>query len=147
MRRRPDHAVSLSAKVGFQQCDPLGVVWHGRYFEWLEAARGELFASRGLDIPELRDLGHRLYVVEARCRYMVPLTYGDTVRITAWFTQVDPLLRVAYDLEDLARGRWCARAHTTLAITGADGQLLSSTPAELRARLPQISAARPGPNS
>ncbi len=145
MRRRPEHAVTFQAKVAFQQCDPLGVVWHGRYFEWMEAARGELFASRGLDIPELVALGHRMYVVEARCRYMVPLTYGDTVLVTAWFTAVEPLIRVAYDLVDPVRGRWCARAHTLLAIADQRGALVPRTPKELLDRLPTLSGPAAGP--
>lgn len=136
-KRRPTHAVQWTAKVGFQQCDPLGVVWHGRYFEWLEAARNELFAGVGLDIPEIRALGYRMYIVDARCRYMVPLAYGDSVRVTAWFTAISPLVRVAYDLHDVKSGRRCARAHTVLATTDTEGVLCRPTPKALLDRLPQ----------
>jgi len=136
--RRPDHAITLDRKVGFQECDPLGVVWHGRYLEWMEAARNELFASFDLDIPQIRALGHRMYVVEAKCRYMAPLTYGDTARLTAWFGEVAPLIRVGYDIHHAGTGRWSARASTTLAVTDGDGGLLSSVPAAMRELLPTL---------
>lgn len=140
-KRRPDHAVVSEHRVGLHHCDLLGVAWHGRYFEWLEAARTALFASRDLDVPQIRALGHRMYVVDTGCRYMVPLTYGDTARITAWFSAVEPMIRVAYDVHNSRNDRWSARAFTVLATTDAAGELLSSTPAQLLDRLP-----RPTPN-
>jgi len=134
--KRPDHAVTTDHPIGLHHCDLLGVAWHGRYFEWLELARTALFASRDLDVPQIRALGHRMYVVETNCRYMVPLSYGETARITAWFTQVAPLIRVAYDIYNPATDRWSARALTVLATTALDGSLLPTTPDALLARLP-----------
>lgn len=133
---RPEHAVSVATKVAFNQCDPLGVAWHGRYFEWLEAARTELFASRELEVHQIRALGHRMYVVEANCRYMAPLMYGDPVQVTAWFSGVEPLIRVAYDIYNPDRDRWSARAITVLAVTDAAGELLPKTPDAFLERLP-----------
>ena len=134
--KRPDHAVSLDIKVAFHQCDPLGVVWHGRYFEFFEAARMELMASCGLDIPEIRALGLRIYVTEVRCRYMTPLSFGDTARVTAWFGEVTPLIRVSYDIRHVERGSWSSRATTMLATTDAAGTLLTRTPDAILDRLP-----------
>lgn len=134
-RRRPSHAVTTTVQIGLHHCDPLAVAWHGRYFEWLEMARTALFCSIDLDVPVIRALGHRMYVVDARCRYMSPLVYGDTATIIAWFTAVAPLIRVAYDIYNPA-GRWAARAVTVLATTAADGTLLATTPDALLAKLP-----------
>ena len=134
--KRPDHAVSTDFLIGLHHCDPLGVAWHGRYFEWFEMARMALFAGIDLDVPEIRALGHRMYVVDARCRYMAPLAYGDTARVTAWFVAVQPLIRVAYDIYNPATDRWSARATTVLATTSYDGTLLPTTPDALLARLP-----------
>ena len=133
---RPSHAVTQDFPIGLHHCDPLGVAWHGRYFEWFELARTALFKSRDLDVDQIRALGHRMYVVDARCRYMAPLGYGEVARITAWFVAVQPLIRVAYDIYNPATERWSARATTVLATTAADGTLLPSTPDALLARLP-----------
>ncbi|HEX6812660.1 MAG TPA: acyl-CoA thioesterase [Planctomycetota bacterium] len=133
-RKRPDHAVTIEQKIGLHHCDPLGVAWHGRYFEWFEAARTELFASLDLDVQQIRSLGFRMYIVDAHCRYMAPLAYGETARITAWFVATEPLIRVAYEIH--VGNRWCARATTVLATTAGDGALLPTTPPELLSRLP-----------
>lgn len=134
--RRPDHAIELVRKVAFHECDPLGVAWHGRYFEWLDCARTALFASVQLDVHQIRALGHRMYVVETRCRYMASLQYADDFRVIAWFSAVGPLIRVAFDIYNLGSGRWSARGVTSLATTDSNGQLLTATPDALLARLP-----------
>ncbi len=134
--KRPDHAVSVDLKIGFHQCDPLGVAWHGRYFELFESARAALMASIELDVPQIRALGYRMYVTEASCRYMVPLAYGETARVTAWFVAVAPLIRVAFDVYNPATSRWCARGFTVLATTDDAGRLIPRTPDALLERLP-----------
>ncbi len=136
-RKRPDHAIDHVTEVPLHLCDPLGVVWHGRYFEWLEVAREKLFAKHDLEVHQIRALGHRMYITEATCRYMRPLVYGDRVRITAWFPEVEPLIRVAYDIYHDESGRWSGRARTLLATTDVEGRLLARTPDALLERLPR----------
>ena len=131
---RPEHAITLDMPVPFHQCDPLGVLWHGRYFEYFETARTALLTSVGLAIPEIQELGFRMYVTEARCRYMSPLIMDDVAEVTAWFSKLSPLIRVAYDIR--CRGSWVARATTVLATTRPDGSLLTSTPDAILDRLP-----------
>lgn len=133
---RPEHAVSIEAKVPFHLCDPLFVVWHGRYFEYFGMARAELMKSRELDVPEIRGLGYRMYMTDVRCRYMYPLGYGDELRVNAWFTAATPLIRVAYTITNLTHGRKSARAYTEIATTDAQGELLRQTPSVILERLP-----------
>jgi acyl-CoA thioester hydrolase len=134
--KRPAHAVEHHVRIAFHHCDPLGIAWHGRYFEWLDEARAALFASVGLDVGKVRSLGHRMYVVEARCRYMAPLRHADEVRITSWFAAVQPLIRVGFDLYNSTSKRWSARATTVLAVTDGDGELLPRPPDAFIQRLP-----------
>jgi acyl-CoA thioester hydrolase len=118
----------VELSIEFYDCDPLFVVWHGRYFKYLEQARQELMRAVGLDIPDIAALGYRMYVTDARCRYMFPLSYGDRVRITAKVTEVSPLIRVSYEVQNLTHDRRAARAYTVLATTTSDGTLLTETP-------------------
>jgi len=137
VRPTKEHAISLDYRVEFHHCDPLGVVWHGRYFEFLEGARAALMKSVGLDVPEIRALGHRMFVTEARCRYMAAASLGDELRVTAWFSGREPLIRVTYDVYDVTTERWCARATTVLATTDAAGGLIARTPDAILSRLPR----------
>ncbi|MEE9385375.1 MAG: acyl-CoA thioesterase [Nannocystaceae bacterium] len=135
---RLDHAATLDIEVPFHDCDPLFVVWHGRYFQYMQRAHSLLLRSHRLDVPDLLAMGYQMYVTDTRCRYMFPLSYGDTARITAWFTTLRPLLRVAYDIRNVTKSRRCARAHTVTATTDTHGHLIRDTPDALLKRLPQL---------
>jgi acyl-CoA thioester hydrolase len=128
-------AVSIELSVPFHDCDPLFVVWHGRYFQYLEIARSALFAKYALDVDHVREMNYRMYVTDARCRYLYPLTYNDRARVTARFTATSPLLRVAYEVFNLTAGRKSARAVTVMATTDVHGKLLTETPHDVLARL------------
>lgn len=126
---------SIQFEVPFHDCDPLQIVWHGRYFEYFELARTQLFRERGLDIPAIRDLGMRMYVADVRCRYTAPLTYGDRVEVEAIAKAADPLIRIAYSVRNLTQDRRSARGFCVLATTDANGDLLTQTPEVIRERL------------
>lgn len=130
----PEQAVSASIDVPFHDCDPLGVVWHGRYFEYFELARTELMRSISLDVEEIRALGYMMFVVDSHCRWMRPLRYGDKASCRAWFIEPQPHLRIAFDLRTLAGDR-CARATMTFAVT-FNGKLLTEIPKAFQERLP-----------
>jgi len=134
--KRPAHAVSARLQVQFHDCDPLAVVWHGRYFEYMEVSRSQLLKNCRLDVPDMIELGLRMFVTEVRCHYSFPLSYGDDVEVTSWFSERSPLLRVSYDIRNLTKGRKAARAHTRLALTDARGYLLPELPDAVRERLP-----------
>jgi acyl-CoA thioester hydrolase len=133
---RSNHAVTVELDVPFHDCDPLFVVWHGRYFEYMAQARTALMKSIALDVPDVRDMGYRMYMTDVRCRYMYPLGYGDRVAVTAWFVQAEPILRVAYTLENVTAGRKAARGYTEIATTDANGNLVTRLPDAIRSRLP-----------
>lgn len=135
----PSHARWVTLRVPFHDCDPLGVAWHGRYFEYFEAARCELLTSVGLDVPHVRDLNLRMYVSEVRCRYSSPVRYGDEIKVWAWFSEIGPILKVSYDIENLNTRRKCVRAYTRLALTDATGRFLSELPEVVASRLANLS--------
>ncbi len=134
--RAVEHAVSVEVDVPFHDCDPLHIVWHGRYFQYLEKARTALMRSCALDMPDMRGLGYKMFIADARCRYTSPLRYGDIAKITAWFSEVSPLLKVSYTVDNLTQGRRSARAYTSIAVTDANDTLLTEVPDALRDRFP-----------
>lgn len=126
---------SVEFEVPFHDCDPMQIVWHGRYFQYFELARTELFRARQLDIPAVRDLGLRMYVADVRCRFTSPLTYGDRVEVVATAKEASPLIRIAYSVRNLTKKRRSARGYCVLATTDAQGDLLTETPEIIRERL------------
>lgn len=128
---------SVEFSVPFHDCDPLFVVWHGNYLKYFELARTALFQTCGLDIPDIRDMGYKMFVSETRCRYLYPLTYNDHVRVTAQFSKVSAVLKISFVVENLTQGRKSARAYTELATTDFAGVLIPVLPEEIRARIPE----------
>ena len=129
------HEVHLEFEVPFHDVDVLGIVWHGHYYKYMELGRTALLRARGLDVREIRDLGHRLLVVDSHCRHTFPLHYADRVRVNAWFVSVAPRLVVAYRIRNLTQDRCSARGQTILVTTDADGRMLPETPDALLQRL------------
>jgi 4-hydroxybenzoyl-CoA thioesterase len=76
--------------VEWGDCDPAGIVYFPRYFEYFDACTNALFESAGLQKPELlRTYGIvGIPLVETHARYIAPSSFGDTVlvetRITEW---------------------------------------------------------------
>lgn len=128
-------SVKVRFTVPFHHCDPLNVVWHGRYTEYFEVARTELFTSIALDVPAIRALGYKMFITDLRCRYMFPLHYGDKFEVTATIRESTPFIRVSYEVENLTHKRKSARASTTLATTDAHGRLFPETPDAILSRI------------
>jgi 4-hydroxybenzoyl-CoA thioesterase len=76
--------------IEWGDCDPLGIVYFPRYFEFFDACTNGLFERVGLPKPELlkkyRIAG--IPLVDARARFITPSAFGDTVsvesRILEW---------------------------------------------------------------
>jgi acyl-CoA thioester hydrolase len=129
------HDACIEFEVPFYDVDALGIVWHGRYYKYLELARTRLLRARGLDAGDLVGSRFRFVVVESACRHTAPLHYGDRVRVSAWLRDVEHRIFIAYEVTNLTRGVRAARAHTIFATTDKDGRMLLRTPKPIRDRL------------
>jgi acyl-CoA thioester hydrolase len=69
--------------VRFQEVDPMGVVWHGRYPEFLEDGRVEVGRAHGLDYPDFFREGLQAPIVRLEIAYRSPLRLGDEFSIEA----------------------------------------------------------------
>jgi acyl-CoA thioester hydrolase len=134
--------VAVELEVPFPHVDVLGVVWHGRYPEYLDVARNALMRTRQLDVDDMRALGYRLMVSESFLHHASPLRYGDRVRVAAWFRGVENRLDIAYQIRNLTTGALSAEGWTALVTTTADGVLCLETPPPVLERL-----RAPGPGS
>lgn len=131
----PEQAAVYEAEVPFHDCDPLGIVWHGHYYKYLEIARTRLLADLGLDMGDFLAMRYGLLVIESRCRYAFPLRYGDRFRVRAWFKDTEMRINLAYEVTNLTRDKRAARAWTVLVVTDVDGNMLMETPDEVRRRI------------
>lgn len=75
--------MTVDRVVRFEEVDPLGIVWHGRYPSYFEDARvahGDRYGIGYLDFHRERVLTpiKQMYV-----DYLLPLRFGETCSITA----------------------------------------------------------------
>jgi acyl-CoA thioester hydrolase len=134
-RGRRIRPVAVELEVPFHDVDALRIVWHGHYYKYLELARTRLFRECGLDIGDLIGPRYRFLMIESGCRYAAPLSYGDRVRVDAWFRDVAHRLNIGYEITNLTEARRAARGHTVLATTDPEGRLLLRTPDAILERI------------
>jgi 4-hydroxybenzoyl-CoA thioesterase len=79
-----------SIHIEWGDCDPLGIVYFPRYFEFFDGCTNALFEHAGLPKQEMLKkyaIGG-IPLVESRARFLLPSSFGDTVvvesNITEW---------------------------------------------------------------
>jgi len=88
-----------SHRVRYSDTDKMGIVYHGRYFEWFEAARTELMRVWGMSYNDLENRGISLPVIHASCSYIKPFTYDEIALVRTWIQSVSrSKLVMSYEL-------------------------------------------------
>ena len=78
-----------SHRVSYAECTVGNHVYHSRYLDWLEAARGEFVRSLGQTVLQWQERDVIFPVIEARLRYKSPARYDDLLAIEVWPTLVE----------------------------------------------------------
>ena len=110
----------MRVKIYYHQTDCGGVVYYANYLHFLEEARTEFLASRGVNIKELIEQGSFFVVSHQELDYKAPAGYGDILDIT---TQLKEVSGVRINLEHQIKkidGMLVAQAMTTLAFVNRD---------------------------
>jgi acyl-CoA thioester hydrolase len=75
-------------RVTYADCTIGDHIYHSRYLDLLEAARGEFMRSLGSPVLELQNADYIFPVIEARVRYKSPARYDALLTIEVWMTLV-----------------------------------------------------------
>lgn len=68
-------------RVSYAECTVGNHIYHSRYLDLLEAARGEFLRSLGQTVLSLQDADYIFPVIEARLSYKAPARYDDLLTI------------------------------------------------------------------
>jgi acyl-CoA thioester hydrolase len=68
-------------RVSYAECTVGNHIYHSRYLDLLEAARGEFLRSLGQTVLALQDTDYIFPVIEARLVYKAPARYDDLLTI------------------------------------------------------------------
>lgn len=135
------HEATVELEVPFHDVDGLGVVWHGHYLKYFEAARTKLLRGLGLDNGSVIGTRYQLMVSESYCRHRRPLRYGQRFTVSARLGRVRHTIDVHFELDALGSGERCATGETRLITLDLDGRLLHRTPDAVLERL-EVEAPR-----
>ncbi|WP_406037972.1 acyl-CoA thioesterase [Succinimonas sp.] len=101
---------AYTGQAEFYDCDPMGVVWHGNYLKYLEAARGRFFELAHYPYKVIYQEGHTFPVAELKLKYKSPLFLKDD------FTVITDLLeyenRLVFNQEVRRGDTVCLRARS-----------------------------------
>lgn len=117
-------------RVLYSDTDSYGVVWHGAYTKWFEAARVGLVEMLGLELEELEANNILFPVVEMNIRYKSSAKMNERIIIKTNISEVKPL-SVTFEHKVYEKNTNTLRviAHTTIVvIDGATGKMFRKMP-------------------
>jgi len=86
----------MKIKIYYHHTDCGGVVYYAKYLEFLEEARTEYLAGKGVSIQEFAKLGTLFVVARQEIDYKSPAHYGDVLDINTKISNVSGV-RIEFD--------------------------------------------------
>ena len=107
-------------RVIYAECTVGNHVYHSRYLDLLEAARGEFIRSLGSTVLRWQENDMIFPVIEARLRYKFPARYDDLLAIEVWVTALEKIrVNFAHRIVNQS-GKLILEAETFHVCTGVD---------------------------
>lgn len=120
MSDRPD-LCTMTFRVRYAECDPMGYLHHARYWVYFEEVRTELLRRHGFAYKDLEACGVLFVVHQLACRFLRPIAYDDVIDITCRAAR-QTHTRVDHAYEIRKAGELTTTAQTTLACVNREGR-------------------------
>jgi acyl-CoA thioester hydrolase len=121
-------------KIYYHHTDAGGVVYYANYLKFIEEARTEFFAQRGISVKELADQGTLFVVTRQEADYKYPAFYADTLKISACISRMTPV-RIEFEHEIINQdAKLICQAKTLMACVDAT-LTPKAIPEEIRERI------------
>ena len=120
-------------RVLYSDTDSYGVVWHGAYTKWFEAARVELVEMLGLDLETLEKNKILFPVVEMNIRYKSSAKMNERIIIKTHISEIKPV-SVTFEHKVFEKNTNQLRviAHTTIVATDINtGKIYRKMPEDI----------------
>ena len=108
-------------KINYYETDKMGIVHHSNYIRFFEEARCDLLEVSELPYDVMEEKGIMSPVLGVSCKYKQHVTYGDTVRITAYIKEFTGVkFTVAYEIYNKDTGVLCVTGESNHCFTDAN---------------------------
>ncbi len=91
-------------EVPFYDLDPMGVVWHGNYVKYLEAARCDLLSKIGYTYTDMMNEGIAYPVATMDLKFIKSAVFSQKLKVVTEITEYDPALYIKYEIFDANTG-------------------------------------------
>jgi acyl-CoA thioester hydrolase len=126
---------TVSITIPYQDADPAGVVWHGNYFRYFDAARCALLDKLDYGYRVMEESGFVWPVVDTRVKFVKPARYGQVIAVTASLLEWEYRVKIAYRVCDES-GECLTKGHTIqVAVNIGNGEMHLGAPEVLETRL------------
>jgi len=125
---------TVKVKVRFSEVDPIRVVWHGNYVQYLEDAREAFGDKYGLEYMTIFNSGYYAPVYDMHLHYAQSATVGDTLLVTiAYKPAIGAKLCFDYEIHRESDNALILTASTIQLFTTREGEFEPSEPDFFRA--------------
>jgi acyl-CoA thioester hydrolase len=117
-------------EIRFHDCDPLGIVWHGNYVKYFEAAREAFGKKYNLDYMEMYINGYATPIIHLESNFKKTLQYKDVALVEAIFRKTDAA-KIIFDYvirNESTNEIVCLASTTQVFVTNGSMQLSLVTP-------------------
>ena len=126
----------MKQRVYYADTDAYGVVWHGTYLRWMEAARVEFCTQLGIDLVELKNQDIAIPVTNINIRYKSSALLDERVIVETLLTKLTPLSATfTQTIKNSETGRVRTLAEVDVVAVHNDGKLYRKLPEELKSIL------------
>ena len=125
----------FSLRVPYADTDQMGMVYYANYLKFLEEARTEYLAERGISVKELSQHGTLFVVARQEIDYKFPAFYGDSLQINTKIGNIGGVrIEFQYEIKN-QNGQIISKAKTILVCVDKDLKP-KAIPEEVRKLLP-----------
>ncbi len=86
----PGLTLPTQTRVRYGETDQMGVVYHGKYIEYMELGRTDFMRAIGYTYRRMEDEGHFFVVVEMNAKLHAPARYDDLITVWTSVTKLRP---------------------------------------------------------
>jgi YbgC/YbaW family acyl-CoA thioester hydrolase len=72
---------TVKRQINFYECDPAGIIFYSRVFDFCHSAYEQLIMSFQLDQDYWNNPNYVVPIIHSHCDYIKPLKYGDEILI------------------------------------------------------------------
>ena len=124
-----------SLRVPFHDADPAGVVWHGNYFKYFDAARCVVLDAMEYGYAEMAESGYVWPVVDARIKYVSAIYYDETITVRADLAEAEYRLKFEYEILGANGARRASGYTIQVAVEAGSGEMRFGVPEFVKDRV------------